>query len=157
MNCLLTSEIYYFSLLLATVILASGDIWWMFVFLWLHSHNLFLPSPYISKKVQVENKELKASHPLCWGLTEERCKLSPVGCWLSHKNLRLLISTLEGKKKKKREIIVLFMSLVTSMSSPTSMSQFWTDFLIWQVSVKEDLCSLHKPKDIMPPNTSILF
>lgn len=51
------------------------------------------------------------------------------------------------------------MSLVASMSTPTSIlqSQFWTAFLIWPVSVNEDLCSLYKTKDIMPPNTSVGF
>lgn len=67
----------------------------------------------------------------------------------------LLIKTVEAKPN----IIVLFMSLVASIPSPTSASQFqfWTAFLLWHVSVNEDVCSLHKPKDIMPPNTDIDF
>lgn len=153
MNCLLISEIYYFSLLLPQ--------WYLLVetYHWCLSSFDFIHKSYQAhtflKKYKRKKKELKASHPLYWGLTEEWCKWSPVGCWLSHKNLRLLINTVEAKN----EIIVLFMSLVASMSSSTStlQSQFWTAFLIRQVSVNEDLSSLHNPKDVMPPNTSINF
>ena len=132
MNCLLASEIYCFSLLLPQCYLLV-ETWPMFVFLWLHSHSLFLPSPHISKAVQMEKEELKASCPLCWGLTEERCKWSPAGCRLSHKNLRLLINTVDTTN----ELTVVFTSLNASTSSPTSISQpqFWTAFLRWHVSV----------------------
>lgn len=86
MNCLLTSEKYCFSLLLPQWCFLV-ETWFMFVFLLLHSHNLLLPSSHISKEIHVEQKK-----------RTESIKSILIGCWLGHKNLRLLINAVEAKR-----------------------------------------------------------
>lgn len=81
----------------APMLPASGDLWLMFVFLWLHSHNQFLPSSYISKEVQVEQKKKEDWEHLIHYVGLLQKKDANGLQWWSHKNLRLLINAVEAK------------------------------------------------------------
>lgn len=126
--------------------------WRLFSFDFIHIICFYQAHKFLKYK-WTKNKRIESISSIVLDSFRRKIKMVFSGCWRSHKNLRLLINTAEAKT----EIIVLFMSIVANISSPTTtpLSQLWPAFFTWRMSEYEDLYLLHKPKDITAPNTSV--